>query len=341
MDPITHMTLGACLAMAASPAPRRRAAALGGTIAGLLPDADVFLRSDADPLMFLEFHRHFTHGWLVQPLIAAMAWTLAVAWHRVRRKDPAHRTPYWPLVLAALSHPFCDLWTSYGTHVLWPFSLERSTLDWVSVVDPLVTLPLLLAALACLFRRTSRWIPVLALVLSGSYLTSAVAQRGRAMDRLQEHLVQSNLEPERISLRATFANTMIWRATWLHGGRITCGWIRTGREVTFEPGESAPLVRAEDAELWSENAPEDSTLRGDIRRFSHFSDGWLIQHPHQEGVLADARYSMRPDRLDPIWGIRLGGKTPDEHATFETYRSDPRGSFSWLWSRVWGSADAP
>ena len=341
MDPITHMTLGACLAMAVSPAPRRRAAALAGAIAGLLPDADVFLRSNADPLMFLEYHRHFTHGWVVQPLVAAVAWFLAAGLHRARRRDPARRAQYGALILPAFSHPFCDLWTSYGTHVTWPFSLDRSALDWISVVDPLMTLPLLIACAFCMFGRTPRWLPVLALLASGSYLTLAVVQKGRATESLQGYLAQENLHPDRVSVRPTFANTMVWRATWSLDGRVHCGWIRTGQQADFTAGESAALVHAQDPALWEKSAPEGSVLRGDIRRFEHFSDGWLIWHPDEIGVLGDARYSMRPDRLKPIWGIRLGDKTPDQHATFETYRSDSRASFSWLWSKVWLTPSAP
>ncbi|GAL32009.1 integral membrane protein [Vibrio maritimus] len=35
-----------------------------GLLSGLAPDIDVLIRSSHDPLLFLEFHRQFTHSLL-------------------------------------------------------------------------------------------------------------------------------------------------------------------------------------------------------------------------------------------------------------------------------------
>ncbi len=338
MDPLTHLTLGACLAMATSPEPKRRAAALGGAIAGLLPDADVLLRSGDDPLMFLEFHRHFTHAWVVQPVVALIAWFLAATWHSMRRKQPDSRAPYGPLLLAAFSHPFCDLWTSYGTHVLWPFSLQRSTLDWVSVVDPLLTLPLVTACFVAWKWSPRRWLPTVAVLWVGLYLGLAAHQKGRATEALHNHMLAAQVTPERISIRPTFGNIIVWRATWLHRDLVACAAIRAGKQVTFEKGDHAKLINPNDTAGWPVSAPAGSVLLEDVKRFAAFSDGWLIWHPDHEGVIGDARYSMAPGKLQPIWGIRIGDKSADEHATYETYREGSRKRLGALWSSVVGSS---
>ena len=63
MDPITQGALGAIVAAAVAPAKRVRLATLLGWAGGMLADADVLIRSAADPLLTIEYHRHF------QPLV--------------------------------------------------------------------------------------------------------------------------------------------------------------------------------------------------------------------------------------------------------------------------------
>ena len=57
MDPLTHALLGASAAhVAFSPRLGRRAWLLGA-VAGLLPDAEFFIRSSEDPLLNIEIGR--------------------------------------------------------------------------------------------------------------------------------------------------------------------------------------------------------------------------------------------------------------------------------------------
>ncbi|MEM6581360.1 MAG: metal-dependent hydrolase, partial [Pseudomonadota bacterium] len=69
MDPITQGTLGAVLPSGSA---RKRTqiitAGLLGFLAGMTPDLDVFIRSSEDPLLFLEYHRHFTHSLIFIPI---------------------------------------------------------------------------------------------------------------------------------------------------------------------------------------------------------------------------------------------------------------------------------
>ena len=41
-----------------------------GFLSGLAPDLDIFIRSESDPLLFLEFHRQFTHSLIFIPFVA-------------------------------------------------------------------------------------------------------------------------------------------------------------------------------------------------------------------------------------------------------------------------------
>ena len=62
MDPISQGTVGA--AFAQSTANKKNILRIGiiGFLAGLAPDLDVLIRSTDDPILFLEYHRQFSHS---------------------------------------------------------------------------------------------------------------------------------------------------------------------------------------------------------------------------------------------------------------------------------------
>ena len=59
----------------------------------------------------------------------------------------------------------------------------------------------------------------------------------------------------------------------------------------------------------------------DIQRFALFSDGFLAWHPERPNVLGDVRFAMLPTSIKPLWGIELNLDAPNEHVTFNTYRT--------------------
>ncbi|GAL27572.1 integral membrane protein [Vibrio variabilis] len=67
MDPITQGVLGASLSQSASKKQNILIAGALGLLAGMSPDLDVLIRSSSDPLLFLEYHRQFTHSLLFIP----------------------------------------------------------------------------------------------------------------------------------------------------------------------------------------------------------------------------------------------------------------------------------
>ena len=115
MDIITQGVIGAAAAQCGARPDRLRVAALAGAIGGLLPDTDIFIRWPSDPLLFIEYHRHFTHSLLFIPFGALIA--AALSWLLTRRKE-AIRTLYWPCLLGIATHGLLDSCTSYGTHLL-------------------------------------------------------------------------------------------------------------------------------------------------------------------------------------------------------------------------------
>src|SRR5512135_1289293 len=73
MDTVTQFVIGAAAGQLVGGRALGRGAALVGGLAGWLPDADVLIRSAADPLLAIEQHRGFTHALLFAPVGAAVA----------------------------------------------------------------------------------------------------------------------------------------------------------------------------------------------------------------------------------------------------------------------------
>ena len=84
MDPLTQGALGAALPLATRRGKPAGVAAGCGFLAGLAPDLDIVLRDPEDTLLFLEFHRQFTHALIFIPvgsaIVAGALFGLARRW---------------------------------------------------------------------------------------------------------------------------------------------------------------------------------------------------------------------------------------------------------------------
>lgn len=339
MDPLTHSVFGAACAMVGSPRKiSRRAAALAGLTGGLLPDADVLLRSATDPLFAIEYHRHFTHSVAFSPVIGLLG---AVIASLVLGKFK-HPVPWQALFLPALiggwSHLFCDAWTSYGTRLWWPFSQTRAALDWISVIDPLLTIPLV-ACIALAVRYASRRAALTGLTWVAFYLGFCLVQRHRASTTLDQWLANSTIKNiSRIELKPAFGNVILWRGLVQAGGECHVMALRCplrGDPIVL-PGTSQPIFDSPESAALALQIPAGSTQANDIKRFFHFSDGWVGRHPADPLVLGDLRYANLPTEISPLWGIQLTPGTPDAHAGWRTFRGDATPSLQRLLKLITG-----
>ncbi|NLO79418.1 MAG: metal-dependent hydrolase [Xanthomonadaceae bacterium] len=299
MDPVTQGLLGAAAAQAAC-GRRWRHAWLAGAVGGLIPDLDVLIRSTADPLLAIEYHRHFTHALAFIPvggLIAAAPWLL---WRRHRRR---WRTVVAASILGYATHGLLDACTSYGTLLLWPFSTQRIAWDVIAIIDPIFTLVLLLGVLWAALRGTGRAAAV-ALLFCLLYLGAGWQQRERALEVQAQIAAVRGHAIERGRVFPTLGNQLVWRSLYQAGDRFYVDRIRVPwlGAPQWTPGSS--VVRLSEDELLAA-APADPRVRQDFRRFSWFSDGWVARTPSEPEVIGDVRYSLRTDAFEPVWGIRF------------------------------------
>lgn len=313
MDLLTQGLAGAALAQSAARPAHVRVAAAIGAVAGLLPDADVALGASEDPLRNLELHRHFTHALLIAPvgalLIAALAWPLA-------RGRLRFAQVYVFALLGVATAGVTDACTSFGTHLLWPFSDERVAWNLVAVVDPLLSLALLGGVVLALRRRSV--VPARAgVALALAYLLVALVQRERAEAAATALAHARGHRPERVEVKPTMGNVVLWRSLYLAGDRFHVAAIRPGWSgPRVYPGGSA--ARVDPRAL--PGVPEGSVLARDVARFDRIAEGHLIRHPHRPEVLGDARYSMLPNGTVPLWGITVDPGRPGRHVELVTFR---------------------
>lgn len=314
MDPLSHAALGAALA---EPAARSRP--IGPAIAvcaaaALAPDVDILIRSGADPLLAVEYHRHFTHALVFAPAAALIGAGPAYLLFRPRL---SFRACLLMCLLGYLSHLLLDACTSYGTLLFWPFSTERVALDIVSAVDPLFTLPLLVFAVWGALRRR----PVLAVVGLGcalAYLGFGRLQQARAEQAALELATGRGHSPERVEARPSFGNTLVWRTIYEASGVFYIDAVRTGIEPRVFAGESLPKLDIGRDLAWLQRNTQQWL---DVRRFDALAAGYLAVDPQNGNRILDIRYSLVPNRADAFWGIELDpGKPPDAHAAYVTMR---------------------
>ena len=198
MDPISQGTIAAVVPQAAFSREKMRAAALLGCLAGMAPDLDVFINSPTDPLLFLEYHRQFTHALVFIPVGAAIA-TLLLYW--TVRRTLTLRESYLACLLGYATHGFLDACTSYGTQLFWPFTDYRVAWNNISVVDPSFTVPLLVLGIVAVLRRRRAY-AVAGLIWALAYLALGVVQNQRAEAAGAEIAASRGHDPQRLTAKA-------------------------------------------------------------------------------------------------------------------------------------------
>ena len=123
-----------------------------GFLAGLAPDIDIFIRSNTDPLLFLEYHRQFTHSLFFIPIgsfICAIVFYFIFA----KRFNLSFKFTYIFSLIGYSTHGVIDTFTTYGTQLLWPFTDARLAWNTISVIDPLFTLPVAFLCVTTLIKK--------------------------------------------------------------------------------------------------------------------------------------------------------------------------------------------
>jgi inner membrane protein len=228
MDSLTQAVLGASIQGALLGRWQGRRALLYGAMLGTLPDLDVII-DYGDAVADMTYHRGFSHSLLVLSILAVLLTALA----RWLKPNPAYSTRrlFLAIWLALITHPLLDAFTSYGTQLFWPLQTPPVAWSSVFIIDPLYTVPLLLAVIVGLvrgLRDKPQWLAATALGLSSLYLASTLAGKWMAEQRVQDVLSARGIQADVLFSTPTPFNSLLWRVTVVDGSdyhEALVGWF--------------------------------------------------------------------------------------------------------------------
>lgn len=336
MDPITQGVVGVSASQLVATRKEKTLAALLGFFSGMAADLDVLIYSSSDPLLGLEYHRHFTHSLVFIPIGALLCTVFFRFVFKRRLQSLSFKRTYLFAFVGYATHAVLDACTTYGTQLFWPFSNTRVAWNNVSVVDPLFTIPLILLMLLAVRRRSSRMATVGA-VYALAYLGLGVAQNNRAMSHA-EHLASSRGHtPIELGVKPSFANIIAWKSVYEYQGRYYVDAIHIFAKTKIYPGSSTPKLDLPQHFPWLNKSSQQAK---DVERFRWFSNQHLGLDPDNANRIIDIRYSLIPNKMTGMWGIVLDENASiDQHVVWNTTR--PKGAGAWLsvkqlWTMILG-----
>jgi len=245
LDPISHLLFGHTLYCLDSRRRTERGAAAGYLLASVLPDIDgAIVPFGMD--VYLLAHEAGTHSLAGSPLVAAVLATgLSLTLKGAR---------FVPLFLvswaAVAGHLFIDLVDGGGLRLFAPLSEIRYGWHLVSMWDPLVLVPLILAFLASRIQSYRRrfWARAVMIVLTFVFAMKAVSQK--AADSVFAWQVQARNPAVELRWREEVSGSLFqWRYIDKAGDRMRVWIVDSWKEdvqLTFErhvPGDDE-MIRA-------------------------------------------------------------------------------------------------
>jgi inner membrane protein len=175
MDPVTHSLAGATISNLGF---RRKLSMLVLILASIAPDFDYITRFWGMDI-FLRYHRGITHGILflfLGPLIIGFIFGL--------RKGFLYYS--FIAFLGYAAHLLMDLTNQYGTRILSPLDWEQYSLDLTFIIDPYITIGLLLSVILCRFNKKKTIIALITVFLLIAYTGGRYYLQGKTKDFLKE-----------------------------------------------------------------------------------------------------------------------------------------------------------
>ena len=335
MDPVSQGLLGAVFAGSFSKKKDMKFTSFCGAIGGIAPDLDVFIRSGSNPLLAIEYHRHFTHSLVFVPfgsLIVAFFLYLFF----LKKKD--FKTIFIFTTLGFLSHGFLDSCTSYGTSLFWPFSESRVSWNIISVIDPIYTFILFVFLILSFILKSSNLIK-LGFCMSFLYLGYGLGKHMNVEKIISKLARDRGHKIERLLLNPTIGNVILWRSVYQYKNNyfIDAVYVPFIGKSKLKVGTSVGVINKETV---FPEISKDSLQRNDIRKFSYFSQDFVFLHPDFKNTIADLRYGTLPHDYRSLWGIEVDPNENEKHVIFKKLRNFKNEHYKKFWEMLNGNLNS-
>ena len=326
MDSLTQLTFGAAVGELVLGEKVGRKAMLWGGILGTLPDLDVLIPLDG-PVADFVYHRGFSHSMI---LLAAV--TPLFAW-LITRIHPATRRHLrgWMLLtfLVLQVSVILDLLTIYGTQIFWPLDDTPRAWPTLFIIDPLLTIPVLVGVAAALLTRR----PIgprlnrVGLVLSFLYVLWAAGAHHVVDRQVRDELARREVTYSRLVSTPAPFNTLLYRFVGIDGDR----YFETYRSV-FDG--AAPLaIRHYPRNLELLDGLEDHPP---VARLRWFTRGMYAAVQQEDDIIVkDLRMGSEPNYVFRFKVGRVGAPAPVPVPDEQFAREFDRDQLTWVWRRIW------
>ncbi|UPQ84320.1 metal-dependent hydrolase [Pseudomonas knackmussii] len=333
MDSITQALLGATVQASLLGRWQGRKALLYGAVLGTLPDLDVII-DYGDAVADMTYHRGFSHSLFVLSLLAtALTWLV-----RRFRPDPNYTGTrlFLTIWLVLATHVLLDAFTSYGTQLFWPLTTPPVAWSSVFIIDPLYSVPLLVAVLAVAVSgskgRSPRG-PVLALVVTSLYLGFTLTGKQMAEQRVETAMADQGVQASRVFSTPTPFNSLLWRVIIIDGDdyyEALVSWFDDG------PPDLVRIERDERLADALQSSPQHARLQW-------FTDG-VMRYDEVDGQLLVTDLRLGMTGFHPF-RFALAERNGDDWKLIPYVARLPaeRGDISRLemiWRRIWNQQPA-
>lgn len=322
MDSLTQIALGGAVGAVIGGKKYGKKAALVGAFCGTVPDLDTFFFINSDPVTTFTYHRGFSHS-IIFCLLATpiFAWVFSkIKWFAASFKD---KKIHLLIFLTFLTHIILDGITIYGTQIFWPLSTPPVGIGSIFIIDPLYTLPLLIALTWFLINRNTQPVKI-ALIISTAYLIWGFAAQNHVKNIAQAYL---NIHQDKILVQTTPFNTLLWRILVMKKDGYEVGYYSLfdkSKDIAFKKYDSDPKLLEPIKESFA------------VSRLEWFTKGfYTVKEVDNKIIMIDLRMGLEPNNY--VFGFIVGEHaSPTKEIPTQRYQTE-RGMnrLSKIWARIW------
>jgi inner membrane protein len=296
MDSLTHTVLGACVGELITGSKIGKKALLIGALVNNIPDLDVISYLWLSPSEGLLGHRGITHAIFFNILLAFF---LAYLLKKILT-NTSFSFNKWLLFVGfeLFLHLFIDTFNVYGVGLFEPFNATRISFNAIFIIDPLFTLPMLVAAIL-LFRQKNHFsrlkIAKTSLSISLFYLILCGINKMDATKITQRNISSLAIFPDDYFTAPTPFNNLLWYLVIKDKEQFYMGYYSVfdkNSKIIFEK------INKNDVLL----TPFKNTK--DVQNLIHFSQGYYsVSKQNSSIVFNDIRFGRQED-----WSNHINNK---------------------------------